>query len=123
MGRRKKSDEPLLVMTFRVPAAVRDAIKLESVENGVTVSDVIRTHFESDAVKPLANPRPSYRPKRLSAPKGSPEIAAQLAKIGNNLNQIARQVNAQARASDVDILSVLTKLAEIEQQVKALDAH
>lgn len=120
MGRSRKSDEPLVIVTFRVPPVVRDAIYIEAAENGVTASDVIRSHFSEEAIKPLGQPRPSRRPQRLAEPEGSPELAAQLAKIGNNLNQIARQINSDARLGDIDAISALEKLATIELEIKGL---
>jgi len=59
----------------------------------------------------LENERPS---KRKSIPKSDPETVRQLARIGNNLNQIARQVNSGNQ------LDVLEQLARIENQLNEI---
>lgn len=75
-----------------------------------TLSGLVRRHL--DGVQALP---------RRRIPKADPELIRQIALVGNNMNQIARAVNAAqvagSRASAVDILS---ELASIERQLRQL---
>jgi ABC-type amino acid transport substrate-binding protein len=58
--------------------------------------------------------------KRRNPPVGvDPDLLRQLAGIGNNLNQIARQVNFGTLAEG-NTVQVLVQLDSIEQQLQAL---
>lgn len=54
---------------------------------------------------------PKAQPKTLD-----PTIAFELNRIGSNLNQIARKCNSQK--SNIDLISVLVSLNEIQQELK-----
>ena len=59
---------------------------------------------------------PTESPRSLRRP-----LVAQVAKIGNNLNQIARGVNtANATGTRFDLALVLQALRKIDQQLKEL---
>src|ERR1035437_524046 len=71
----------------------------------------------------------SLRPLALGqkAPRRSPALETRratlyaLARIGNNLNQLARAVNtANLTGSQVDALRLLAKLVEIQEQLENL---
>lgn len=56
----------------------------------------------------------------VDVPPVDPELLRQLAGIGNNLNQIARRVNAQLLPSDaIGILVALTQIGDAVRQLEA----
>lgn len=57
--------------------------------------------------------------KRVKVPKVDPQLLRQLAGIGNNLNQIARVVNAQ-RHDAINLVKVLAQLSAIERQIEQI---
>jgi len=71
-----------------------------------TVSDVVRR--SATKVKTIT----------LGAKRAQQESAREIAKIGNNLNQIARWVNTHK--SNADAITILTHLREIDKSIKRL---
>lgn len=63
-----KGDERLELVTVRLPAAFLARLRAEVEASGTTLSDVLRSHFDDQAVRPLNMPRPRKRPT-LNAPK------------------------------------------------------
>lgn len=62
--------------------------------------------------------KPSARAEII---KTDPALLRQLAGIGNNLNQIARTMNQQARANTaIDRISIIAALSGIELELKRL---
>jgi hypothetical protein len=60
-------------------------------------------------------------PRRSPVLEARRELLLALARIGNNLNQLARAVNtANLAGSKVDTLRVLAKLVEIQEQLENL---
>lgn len=58
---------------------------------------------------------------KKAAPKSDPELIRELARIGNNINQIARLANENKKSgSDFNALVVLQQLQEIEGQLESL---
>ena len=83
----------------------------------VAVSDLIRSRMPAPGSgSPALTGRrtPGSAPRR-PAPKADPQLMAQLAKIGNNLNQIARRANT-ARFVDLEMLG---EVASIGEQIDA----
>ena len=75
------------------------------------LAEVIRLLMEGVELRPdLPPPKPKHRPP----PKVDPYLIRQVAAIGNNLNQIARRVNAGQR------FDVLASLASIEDRLAEL---
>ena len=73
----------------------------------------------STSIRALALGQPV--PRRSPALETRRELLLALARIGNNLNQLARAVNtANLTGSKVDALRLLAKLAEIQEQVENL---
>ncbi len=103
-------------LQIRVSADQRDQIKEKARAMNTTVTDLILKSI--DRVRPV-------RPQAKSAP----EVIAleqarirELAKIGNNLNQIARWCNTYKTSGEAS--EVLKHLVAIEHEIKAaLDAH
>ena len=74
-------------------------------EQGVSLSDLIRSKLSSDAIPPK---------RRVS--KGDPELLRHVARIGSNLNQIARRING----GPVESLQVIAILLGIERDFEEL---
>lgn len=78
---------------------------------GVTVSDLVRSSLDGLRLR-----------KRREAPKVAPELLRELARIGNNLNQVAHAANChhQPLAST----ALLIRLIEIDRELAAIrSAH
>ncbi len=69
----------------------------------------------SDLVRGLLNGQRLRR--RRSAPSVDPELLRELARIGNNLNQLARAAN---RRTPVEASALLIRLIEIDRELSAL---
>lgn len=117
MARPRKNDpnDPLQAVHVRLPRSVVQVLEAEADRQGVTLSDVIRTRFKSARVRPLGR-----RPKktRHDYTSADPELIRQFAKIGNNLNQLARWCNTHK--SEAEALDVLAALAGVEAGLKKI---
>ncbi len=78
-------------------------------DEGMTLADFIRKRVGQPV---LHRPRPG--PKRRPAPIVDPDLIRQVARIGNNLNQIARKVNERSLTG----VEILVHLAAIERSIK-----
>lgn len=79
---------------------------------GITVSDLVRRALE----QPELGRAPQRRPR--PAPSADPELVRQVARAGNNLNQLARWANTYAEAaSEVQLLAALQA---IERELASL---
>lgn len=122
---RPRSDDPLIPVPLRLPTSVVERLRERAEATGVSVSDVLRTHISSEAVKPLGKPRPRRRPPKSLGRVSSadPTLLRSLAKIGANMNQIARAVNANAVAGKpINVVQCLIVLRGMEIQLAALVA-
>lgn len=77
-------------------------------DRGVSLSELVRS---------LLNGQRSRQPRRLS--KIDPSLLRELARIGNNLNQIARAAN---RREPVPAVALLAPLIGIDRELAALRA-
>lgn len=75
---------------------------------GVYLSELIRSALSGQRLRP-----------RRAAPRVDPDLVRELARIGNNLNQLARAAN---RRSPVETVSLLVKLIEIDRELGVLRA-
>jgi hypothetical protein len=56
--------------------------------------------------------------------KSDPRLLQQLARIGNNINQIAKNLNSKTNAKNpIDLLSLSTQLQEIQNQLTQIRDH
>ena len=109
---------------FRLPADVLADWRQKAEAGGYrNLSDFLRAAVDGRQVTGIATPdRRKRKPPKLAAANGcDPQLIAQLAQIGNNLNQIARALNECRKAgSVVELAEVLAVLASIEQQAAEL---
>ena len=103
MKRRNKS------ILIKLTEAEREAWRCRAQSEGLTVADLIRSRMATKAVGRSPIPRRVRRPATAPA-----ELVAQVARLGNNLNQIARHLNRGAWGPG-DRVAVLTALATIER--------
>ena len=127
MARPRKTAEELMAVTVRLPVAFIKHVDEISAKTGVSRSDIIRPRIDTSDSSPISvtfNPAPQKRQRVAKASAADPKLMAQLAGIGNNLNQIARTVNSGVlTGQSVDGMSVLITLMNIEQQIKRLSAE
>lgn len=116
--------DKLVTLGVRVPPAVADDIRTAADAAGVSVSDIVRQRFVTEAVKPLGRTPPDRRKRaRLaSASRADPALLRLLAGATNNLNQIARAVNSGALVGKpMDSLAVLVALKEIQGELARIE--
>lgn len=73
---------------------------------GVSLSELVRSCLGGQRLR-----------KRRDPPKVDPDLLRELARIGNNLNQIARAAN---RRHQVPAAALLMRLIEIDRELSAL---
>lgn len=117
---RPNVDDPLIPLPVRLPTSLVERLRDQAAAAGCSVSDALRSHLTLAEAKPLGKPRPRRRePKKLGAVSGAdPVLLRELASIGNNMNQLARTVNAGLLAgSPIECVQILASLRSIEQQI------
>ena len=100
--------------TFRVRVnpKEKDAVERRK-ENGFTMSEWLRRLALGQEVK--------EKRKRRAPPKVDPELVRHLAKLGSNLNQIARAVNTmKIQGRSVELTELNLVLCSIERELKTL---
>lgn len=109
---------PWKTIGIRLPPDTADKLKDEAANLGVTVSDVLRSYIKDEQIKPLGRPRPVKSiPNRAYTP-ADPALVRELAKIGNNLNQLARWANTYK--SNIEAVQILSQLGAIERDLKKM---
>lgn len=99
-------DKAVLV---KVTNAERLAWQRQAESAGVTVADLIRGRMDTQ----LVGRPPSLRRQRRRATAPA-ELVAQVARAGNNLNQIARRINA-GQWGPGDRVAIMSALSTIER--------
>ena len=110
----RKVVDPLVVVPVRLPQSVALLLKATAEAEGVSMSDVLRSRLSHEAIKPLGRPSPRKRPVVAAVPKVDPALLRELARIGNNLNQIGRWCNTYK--GEADAVQVLRALVAIERR-------
>lgn len=100
-------------MTFRLPEAVAESWRESAQAAGLSVSDFVRVAVDAHQVTGISGP--IKRPKRRAYTPADPELLRHLAMIGNNINQIARRVNA--KTGGIDAVELLLELRDIEKRL------
>jgi hypothetical protein len=94
-------------LRIRLTEAERLALENDAREAGMTLSDLVRSRVLKGSRAPVRG--------RTQAPafqSMSPAMFAQLSRIGNNLNQLARAFNS---GQDVNRAEIMRKVAEVWQ--------
>lgn len=119
-----QTKRPNLTQSVRVRMSESDHAKLRehAQAEGVSMSDWLRLRINSNLSFEHAEPTKIQTPqkRKREAPKhpADPKLIAALAKIGNNLNQLAHVANASGT------LPTLLQLSSIERQLsEVLNAH
>lgn len=98
-------------LAFRVPKEVAEAWKRAAAASGLSLSDWIRQQVGTPEASapvtgkgdPCAGRRRSQRPWHPAEAR----IAHQVARIGNNLNQVARVLNSGGKIPQASLLAVM----------------
>lgn len=100
-------DAPLWIK-LRSSAVERTRWQALAAGKGVSLSDLIRSRLDGLRLRPRREPPPV-----------APDLLRELARIGNNLNQLARAAN---RHEPVTATAILSRLIEIDRDLAALRA-
>ena len=92
-----------------------------AIQAGLTLSEYIRQSATTQEITPVINPHKTvvrkqivYNPKT----QGEVEIVQQLAKIGNNLNQLTRKINTSAKSGEsIELVKISAYLYSLESQL------
>lgn len=93
---------------FRASAGERDRWQALAANKGVSLSELIRSRLDGLRLRPRCEP-----------PQVDPGLLRELARIGNNLNQLARAANRQ---DPVTATAMLVRLIEIDRELAGLRA-
>ena len=111
MPKLKKNQVPLNQMiTLRVTERTRADWKRRAQASGLPLVDWIREQVSSRTGRRIL-------PRRRPLPSADPALLAAIARVGNNLNQLARAANRQQWP---DRLSLLERLISIERALNDL---
>ena len=112
-------------ISLRLPQEIKEAWQAAAQEVGLCLGDWIRSHIELDGQNPVITHKPTPRKapdlKRRRFVPCDPELILQVAKIGNNLNQLARAAN-RSGLNDAYQFQLMEQLLFIEQALKELVA-
>ncbi len=101
---------------LRLPVETVAAWKAAAEASGLSLSDWVRGQVRADGIGPLVTRKPTpQRTPRRPAVEADPALLRELARIGNNLNQIARSVH---RGEAWDRAALLLALAGIERELR-----
>jgi len=113
MTKEKKVSE----VKIRLTLSERESWKLKAESHGMTLSNYIRVLMQSDEVKRS----PILKRTKRDYVQADPELLRQLASIGNNINQIAKAINASGLNDNIELLEVLLKIERSMQGIR--NAH
>ena len=120
---RPTANDPLIPLPVRLPTTVVERLRAQATVANRSVSDVLRAHLTLAEAKPLGKPRPVRREQKLVTNSADPALLSALARIGNNVNQIARRAGNFPGAGKMQCAQVLSKLRTIEQELTRLGEH
>ena len=108
----KKGEIRNYTLRVRVNTREKEAVERRK-EIGFTMSEWLRSLALGQDVK--------EKRKRRAPPKVDPELVRHLAKLGSNLNQIARAANTMKRQGcPVELVELKLLLCSIERELKIL---
>jgi len=118
---RKPSPNPLVTLSLKVTPSFRQTLEAEAESCGDNLSDLMRRRLASSEAPPLGRPRRRKLSELGPVSKADPELRRQVARIGANVNQLARSANAGALAgSPIEAIFVLERLLVIERCLREL---
>lgn len=95
-------------LAFRVPKEVAEAWKRAAEASGLSLSDWIRQQVGTpEASAPVTGKSVSRRRSDRPRHPAETRIAHQIARIGNNLNQVARVLNSGGKLPSASLLAVM----------------
>lgn len=103
-------------VVFRVTPRTHAAYRAAAASRGLGLADWIRGHLPVQAPSTGRSTPGTASPRRAHA-RADPELLRQLAALGNNLNQLARRVNA---APHPERLPILQRVVAIERELTAI---
>ena len=99
------------MITLRVDTATRAEWQSQAHAAGLSLGDWLRVQVSGGSgVRPVI-------PRRKSPPAADPALLAAIARIGNNLNQLARAANRQQWPGELELLR---RLIDIERALTKL---
>ena len=121
---RPAAADPLIPFPVRLRTSQVEVWRLEALKAGVTLSDLLRSHLTIESAKPLGKAVPLKRVKLTASPAVDPELTRAINRAGNNLNQIARNINSAMLIGDgVHLVSLLTEMKKIRETLDAIYSH
>lgn len=110
-------------ITLRLPELVCEEWKKAAVASGVCLGDWIRAQVAAEGMDQVVSKKPTPRKapclkQRRFAP-ADPLLIRQVARLGNNLHQIARGINSSG-LTELDQFQLLEQLLLVEKQLERL---
>lgn len=91
-------------------------LKQKAEDNNTTISQFVREKLSLELEE--KDTRKIYKThEKVTYKKTDPQLIYELNKIGNNLNQIARNLNAKKNIDNIEILKILVS---IEKEIKEI---
>jgi hypothetical protein len=117
----RQSPKPRLIKSsFRLSAELDQMIRATASATDRTPSELVRDAVAAYLGQDATGGRKMAR-RRPTPPPVDPALLRQVAMIGNNLNQIARTLNAAAKTNEVgNVIGLLGVLVSIDQQCKSI---
>lgn len=117
----RQSPKPRLIKaSFRLSAELDQMIRATASATDRTPSELVRDAVADYLGQGATGGRKMAR-RRPAPPPVDPALLRQVAMIGNNLNQIARTLNAAAKTNEVgNVIGLLGVLVSIDQQCKSI---
>lgn len=101
------SEIRLCLFPLRLSEVQLEKLKIDSRNAGLTASDYLRKLINQQQIKP--KPPDSFK-----------ELAWEISKIGNDINQIAHKANAAGRATKKDAETAVFLLAKILELMREM---
>ena len=122
MGRNRKGIDVLdTPLAMRVPSSVAIEWRAAAKAANLSLADWLRQAVEPESVRVTGRPTPRRRSKLSASFMSAPDFIFGLARVGNNLNQLARWANIYK--SKTDTIQILVALNSIERQLATLSVN
>lgn len=108
--------EKTKVIAVRLPCSLVEKWQSKAAASDMNVSDFVRQSVDESSIEIVGRRRKTPRMTKAA----DPALVLQLARIGNNLNQLGRWCNTYKAGADAAL--ILSALLKIEEGVRVLDA-